>query len=397
MKIVQINAVPYGSTGKIMLGIHKELLNRGYDSYVIWGIGRKSNKNNNEFDINYKFDNFFHKIYSHFACKQGFASWYSTKKIISILEEIKPNIVHLHNLHNNFINIDLLFNYLKSNHIKIFWTFHDCWAFTGKCVHFELAECYKWKTECHNCPILKDSPKSYIDRTNWCFNKKRELLSNLDLTIISPSDWLACYVKDSFLKKYPIKVINNGINTDIFRHRDSKFKNKYNILSKKIILGVASPWSKRKGLDDFIKLSKVLDNDFVIVLVGLNKKQMITLPKNIIGIQRTNNQIELAEIYSASDIFFNPTYEDNYPTVNLEAIACGTPVLTYNTGGCAEFKKFIDKNCEQYVIDKYSVNLDIYNVKERIKKIINSSSFKLINSKSLSENNMVDEYIKLYE
>ena len=397
MKIVQINAVPYGSTGKIMLGIHNELLNRGYESYVIWGIGRKSNKNNNEFDINCKFDNFFHKIYSHFACKQGFASWYSTKKIISILEEIKPNIVHLHNLHNNFINIELLFNYLKTNKIKIFWTFHDCWAFTGKCVYFDFINCNKWKTECKNCPNLIESPTAFIDRTNWLFNKKKNLFSNLDLTIITPSDWLASLVKESFLKDYPIKVINNGINLDIFRYRNSNFKEKYNILNKKIILGVASPWSKRKGLADFIKLSSILDEDFVIVLVGLNDKQMKNLPNNIIGIKRTNNQIELAEIYSAADLLFNPTYEDNYPTVNLEAISCGTPVLTYNTGGSPEFIKFVDNNFGQYVLDKNIVTEDFSVVKNRIYEIVNSKSFNLITRKLLSEKNMVVQYLKLYK
>lgn len=397
LKIVQINAVPNGSTGKIMLSIHKELMNKGFDSYVIWGSGRKSNINNNEFDINDKYDEFFHKIYSHLLCKQGFASWNSTKKVISILENIKPDIVHLHNLHNNFINLELLFNYLKTNKIKIFWTFHDCWAFTGKCVYFDFVNCNKWKTECKNCPNLIESPTAFIDRTNWLFNKKKNLFSNLDLTIITPSDWLANFVKESFLKDYPIKVINNGINLDIFRYRNSNFKEKYNILNKKIILGVASPWSKRKGLEDFIKLSTILDKDFVIVLVGLNDKQIKNLPNNIIGIKRTNNQIELAEIYSASDVLFNPTYEDNYPTVNLEAISCGTPVLTYNTGGSTEFTKFIEHNKKLYIVDKKSVNLDFNIVNERIKKIISYNSFKLKNNKLLSEEYMVNNYINIYK
>ena len=342
MKIVQINGTQNGSTGKIMLGIHSELLKQKYDSYVIWANGNSSN-DNRKIKIDDKIGVFNHKLYSHFLCKQGFASWSATRKIISILDEIGPDIVHLHNLHDNFINIEILFNYLKKNRIKTFWTFHDCWAFTGKCVYFDLVQCLKWKTECNNCPLLKDSPTAYIDKSNWCFKKKKELLSNMDLTIIAPSEWLSNYVKYSFLNKYPIKVINNGININIFKKTNSNIRERYSIEDKKIILGVASPWSERKGLDDFIRLSKVLDDSYRIFLVGLNQKQIDMLPNNVIGIKRTENQQELASIYSTADLLFNPTYEDNYPTVNLEAIACGTPVLTYDTGGSKEFIRFIIK------------------------------------------------------
>ena len=335
-----------------MMGIHNELTKKGYNSYIVWGNGDSSN-NEKEIFIGEQFGIFIHKAYSHLLCEQGFASWHATKKLIKKLKEIRPDIIHLHNLHGNFINIELLFNYLKENKIKTFWTFHDCWAFTGKCVYFSMLDCKKWKTQCNNCPLLKDSPKAYIDNSKKCFNKKKEIFSNMDLTIITPSEWLSELVKESFLKNYPVKVINNGIDIEVFRKRDSNFRKKYNLENKKIILGVASPWSKRKGLDDFVKLSKILNDEYKIVLIGVSDKQINQLPNNIIGIKRTENQTELAEIYSTSDILFNPTYEDNYPTVNLEAIACGTPVLTYDTGGSPEFTKFIhNKKGIRFVIEK---------------------------------------------
>ena len=397
MKIVQINAYSNGSTGKIMLSIHKELLKKRYESYVIWSIGREGN-NSNEFKIYDKIGEVYHKFYSRLSGKQGFASWKNTKRIIEKLDIIKPDIIHLHNLHNNNINIEILFNYIKQNNIKVYWTFHDCWAFTGKCVHFERAKCFKWKHKCYNCPMLNDRPIAYIDRSNWLFNKKKELLSGIDLTVITPSEWLANYVKMSFLKDCPVVVINNGINTDLFRKTKSQFRKKYNLYNKKIILGVASTWSKRKGLADFIELSKVLDDSYVIVLVGLNKKQIDMLPQTIIGISRTENQEELAGIYSESDLLVNTTYEDTYPTVNLESISCGTPVLTYDTGGSPEFVKYIDNKKQiEYVIKKEMVNEDIHILKEYIDNIIkNKEDFKLKNREELSEAKMVDKYIKAY-
>lgn len=397
MKVVQINACSNGSTGKIMFSIHKELLARNYDSYVVWGNGMNSN-DSKEIYMGNKLEIFIHKVYSHIFCKQGFASLHATKKLLKKLDEIKPDIVHLHNLHGNYINIELLFKYLKENSIKTIWTFHDTWAFTGKCVYFSIANCYKWKDECKKCPIIHDSPKSYIDKSNWCFKKKKELFSNLNLTIVSPSNWLASLAKMSFMKDYPVEVINNGVNTDIFKNRKSEFRKEYNIEDKKIILGVASPWSRRKGLNDFIKLSKVLDNNYIIVLIGVNDKQIQQLPHNIIGIKRTENQIKLAEIYSTSDILFNPTYEDTYPTVNIEAIACNTPVLTYDTGGSSEFIKFLKNNENNYILEKDKVNKNFNIVKKYIDNIINDTeTFKVIDRNALNVATMVDKYIRLYE
>lgn len=398
MKIVQINTCNYGSTGKIMFGIHDKLQKKGYSSYVVWGRGRNSN-DDFEFCMYNKFGVFFHKVYSRLIGKQGFASKHATRNLIKELSNIRPDIIHIHNLHGNYINIEILFNYIKKNNIKVIWTLHDCWSFTGKCVHFAYVQCDKWQTGCYNCPLLNTYPVSYLDNSKWNYKKKKSLFTGLNITLVTPSQWLATLVKKSFLKEYEIKVINNGIDLNVFKPQETNFRLKYNIVDKLLILGVASSWGKSKGLNDFIRLSKLLDKDkYLIVLVGVNQKQINILPDNIISISRTENQKELAEIYNAADIFFNPTYEDTYPTVNLEAIACNTPVITYDTGGSPEFIHYLKKNKINYIIEKAKVKDDILIVKKYIDNVVkNKDLFKVINRELLSENTMVENYIKLYK
>lgn len=394
MRIVQINSFSNGSTGKIMMSIHKSLINKGYDSYIIWGRGRKSN-NYREIYLNDKIGVCFHVLYSRLTGKMGFASKYSTKKLIKILNKLKPDIVHLHNIHGYYINIEMLFNYLKNNNIKVVWTLHDCWAFTGHCPYFSFKDCQKWKNGCFNCPLLQEYPKTIKDNSKWNYIKKKELFTGFsDLMIVTPSKWLSTLIEYSFLKEYPLRVINNGIDTKIFKPISTDFRKKHNLENKRIILGVASVWDSRKGLNDFIKLSKVIDDNYVIVLVGLNRKQIKCLPNNIIGITRTENQLELAGIYSTSDILFNPTYEDNYPTVNIESLACGTPVLTYDTGGSPEFTDFFIDSMN-YVIKKEDANNNILFVKKRIDNIL-EQCFINVNSSNFSEENMVARYVDIY-
>ena len=333
MKIVQINSVPNASTGRIMMGIHEKLIKQNYESYVVWGRGRVS-ENENEIYMNDKIGTIFHVLYTRLTGKTGFASKKATKKLISRLERIKPSIIHLHNIHGYYINIDLLFEYLRKENIPVVWTFHDCWAFTGQCPHFLIKKCNKWQTECCNCPMINEYPKTIHDNSKWNYSMKKAIFTSLkNMTIVTPSKWLAGLVDKSFFKNYKIEIINNGIDTTEFKHISSNVKERLNINDKKIILGVANKWDARKGLNDFIDLSKILSKDYVIVLVGLNEKQIKSLPDNVIGIKRTNNPKELVELYSSADVFFNPTYEDTFPTVNMEALACGTNVITYNTGG----------------------------------------------------------------
>jgi putative colanic acid biosynthesis glycosyltransferase len=337
MKILQINTVcGIGSTGRIVVGIADVCKKNGVENYVAYGYGKTSFPYS--YHIGTDFDYYTHNIFSRLFCQQGNYSFKATKRFLSWVEEIQPDIIHLHNLHGNFINIDLLFNYIKQSQLPCVWTLHDCWSFTGKCTHFDYVSCNKWREGCYSCPQLKNYPQSlFIDNSKKEYQKKKKLFGSVDnLTIITPSKWLFSLVKESFLAKYRVIVINNGVDLNIFKPTKSDWIHKHNLENKFIILGVASGWEARKGLKYFLRLAESFDDNQQIVLVGLTEKQKKSLPSNIIGITRTNNIKELAEIYSAADVFVNPTLEDNFPTTNIESLACGTPVITFNTGGSGE-------------------------------------------------------------
>lgn len=337
--ILQINTVVNsGSTGRIAEEIGQLVSSNGWTSYIAYGRNDRPSKSKllkigNDFDIK------LHGLITRLFDKHGFGSKESTRKLIEQIKEIKPDIIHLHNIHGYYINIEILFNFLASTSIPIIWTLHDCWSFTGHCTHFELIGCNKWKTGCYSCPQKTEYPTSYLlDNSKKNYSSKYKLFTSVkNLTIVPVSNWLSNLVKESFLKNYPQHLIYNGVNLGIFTPQKNKYiKKKLGIENRFMLLGVASGWSSRKGFDDFISLSNLINPDCVIVLVGLNEKQLNKLPSNIIGISRTEDIQELAEIYSAADLFLNLTYEDNFPTTNLEALACGTPVLTYNTGGSIE-------------------------------------------------------------
>lgn len=331
-----------------------------------------------------------------FTGVEGVFSCLSTYRLINKLKKIKPDIIHLHILHGYYLNWVMLFKYIKKHNIRVIWTLHDCWSFTGRCPHFQLTGCDKWKTGCYDCIYARDSyPASILfDRSqkNW-IKKKKSFTGVKDLTIVTPSKWLADLVKQSYLKDYPVRVINNGINLDIFKPTESDFKTKYNIEGKYIILGVANAWGVRKGLDVFIELSKRLDERFQIVLVGTNANVDEQLPDNIISIHRTHNQTELAEIYTAADLFVNPTREEVFGLVNVEALACGTPVVTFNTGGSPEC---IDDTCGVVV----SKN-DIESLYSQIIRIYNKAPFDSMRcikrAESFDMNGRYEEYIELYK
>lgn len=267
----------------------------------------------------------------------GFGSKIATTKFIKWVKEYNPDVIHLHNIHGYYINVEVLFNYLKTCRKKIIWTLHDCWSFTGHTAYCDVIGCDRWINGCYACPLKKEYPKSLIDRSfrNWKIKKK--LFTGIDnLTIVTPSDWLKSLVEKSFLHDYPMKVINNGIDTNLFTPVKSSFKRKYKIEDKIMVLGVATAWDENKGYSDFIKVAKLLGNKYQVVLVGLTEEQKEKLPDNVIGITRTNSIKELVEIYSAADYTLNLSKTENYPTVNLESICCGTPVITYDIGGSKE-------------------------------------------------------------
>ena len=350
MNVLFINSVcGTGSTGKITGELAENYAREGHHVKIAYGRSDYVPERFKKFavKIGSKSDLYFHALLTRLTDRHGFYSTRATKNFLKWADNFNPNILWLHNIHGYYINIELLFNWIKSReNLKVFWTLHDCWSFTGHCAYFTMINCDKWMTHCENCPQKNSYPSSFADSSYKNFADKKKLFTGVkDLTIITPSKWLAGLVKKSFLHDYPVEVRYNTIDTNIFRPTPGNFREKYNLQDKKIILGVASIWEKRKGLDDFIKLAEILDpSKFVIVLVGLKPSQIKNLPANIIAIQRTNNQIELANIYTESDIFFNPSREENYPTVNLEAESCGTPVITYDAGGSPETIKRKDSH-----------------------------------------------------
>lgn len=340
-KLVQINTVCNTSTGKIMGDIQREAMKQGYDTISF--IGRRKPFADIPCE---RFGNpisfWIHVAITTAFDRQGYGSYFTTKKLIRRLREEKPDIIHLHNLHGYYLYLPLLFRYLKEEFQgQLFWTFHDCWPFTGHCAYFTAAGCNKWKNECNHCPNKMVYPISLImDSSKRNFGDKQELFRGLkNLTIITPSQWLKELVEKSFLGEYLVKVVNNGIDLQRFSYRKPTrvLLDKYAILkNKKILLGVANIWDKRKGLDDFLDLAKVLTKEYKIVLVGLSKRQINSLPHNIVGIQRTEDVEELAMLYSAAHIFINPSLEETFSLVTVEAMACGTPVIVLDTSAVKE-------------------------------------------------------------
>lgn len=334
MKVVQLNVTcGAGSTGKICLAVSEILNEREIENYILYS------ELSSDYDKAIKYTDELHvklqALKSKVLGNYGFNSKKITRELIGHLDKINPDVVHLHNLHGHNCNLEILFNYFKDKKIKLYWTFHDCWAFTGYCPHFDMVGCDKWQTKCESCP-QKGSFSFFFDKSDILFEKKEELFSELDLTIITPSQWLADKVKQSFLKEYEVKVINNGIDLDTFKPRQSDFRQRYNLQDKFLILGVAFNWDNRKGLDVFDHLSRTLPKECQIVLVGADAKVKQLLEDRVIAIDRTADQRELSEIYTAADVFLNATREDTFPTVNIESLACGTPVITFDTGGSSE-------------------------------------------------------------
>ncbi len=427
MRYVSINSVPNLSTGTVMLQVTEEHRALGDECWCMWGRGRAA-ENDYEFNFGNRVEFYLDALQTRFDGKAGFHSKLATRRLLKKLEEIKPDVVHLHNVHGYYVNVRMLFDWLAIHEgVRVKWTLHDCWAFTGHCVHFTYAQCTQWRKDCaqsEGCPQLHRYPRT-ISRQScaWNFEQKKACFTQLPagrLTIVTPCNWLKGLVEESFLSKYPTEVRYNTIDVDVFRPTASDFRERFGIGKRYMVLGVASAWSDRKGLGDYVSLAHELDSkDFAIVLVGLTPKQTrdiakrLTIPPKARGVAwitnadsiieaivhgapykaskqnllsdcyaghatvsegslaestptkgyfstradvsslrasivnlpggglvalllRTDSAQQLAALYTAADVFFNPTHEDTYPTVNLEAEACGLRVVTYDTGGCRE-------------------------------------------------------------
>lgn len=391
MKIVQINATSgKGSTGKIVLAVSKLLDEKAIENHIFFSLGESDHPNSMRYTTPGSIK--IHTLISRILGNYGFENKRDTKKLLSHIKAIQPDVIHIHNVHSHDCNLKMLFDYIRENGIKTYWTFHDCWAFTGYCPYFDMVDCDQWKTECWKCPQRKQY-SLFLDRSKENFYKKKELFRDVDLTIVTPSRWLGDLVKESFLRDYPVKVINNGIDLNVFKPVENHFKEKYGCENKFILLGVSFGWEERKGLDVFLNLAKRLDEKYQIVLVGTNEAVDKILPNNIISVHKTNNQTELAEIYTAADLFVNPTREENYPTVNMEALACGTPVLTFQTGGSGEI---IDESCGNSVPKN-----DIDGLRREIVRICENKPYSreacLAKAKKFDEKERFREYLALYE
>lgn len=397
MNLVCVNSCNFGSTGKIMCDIAQTAKTHNYNAVMSYPKSRGNAKNskNDDLFIGDRFTRNFHLISAELCGLEGCFSYSKTKNFLKKVSEYSPDIIHLHNIHGSYINIPLLFNFIKEHSISVVWTLHDCWSFTGHCPHFDMAGCDKWKSGCGNCPLYREYPKSLFDNSKYMFNLKKKWFSGVEnMTLVTPSQWLAGLVGQSFLQGYPVKVINNGIDLEVFRLSPSDFRQKYGVGDKHIVLGVAFDWGKRKGLDVFVELSKRLDGaKYQIVLVGTNDTIDRQLPDGIISIHRTHDQNELAEIYTAADVFANPTREENFPTVNMESIACGTPVVTFKTGGSPEM---LDSTCGSVVAKD-----DVDAMEREIVRICETKPYSaeacMRRAKLFDKNDRFQEYIDLYE
>lgn len=391
--LLQINITAnWGSTGKIAEQIGLCAMKHEWESYIAYGRWCNPSKSH-LIKVGNKLDMYMHYGEQRIRDNEGLCSRRATKRLIKRICEINPDVVQLHNIHDHYLNYRLLFEYLNRTDIKVVWTLHDCWAFTGLCFHFVTKNCDKWKNGCFECPLKNEYPKTFLDRSKKHWLLKKELFAGCkNLTIVPVSDWLANFVKESFLKEKRIHVIKNGVDLNIFKPTTSLYLSEPNRKFK--ILAVSSVWYPDKGELDIYKLREMLSEDqFEITIVGLSAEQHKELPKGIIGIQRTQNLQELVQLYSNADVLINPTYADTFPTVNLEALACGTPVITYRTGGSPEA---IDEKTG-VVVEQGDVNGLVNAIRMMKDRPLSSSDCRRRAEECFDKDKCFEKYVELYK
>ena len=394
MKVLQINSVcGIGSTGKICSNIAEILENRGHECLIAFGRkGAPEECGKYALRIGSKLGVYASAAAARLFDRAGFSNKRATKKLIKQIKAYSPDIIHLHNLHGYYINIEILFDYLKDAHIPVVLTLHDCWSFTGHCAHFDFAGCSRWQNGCFDCPQKEAYPRSILlDNSKSNYRRKKELFTSVeDMTIVGVSNWVSDLARKSFLQKYPIKTIHNGIDLSLFKPTESDFRERYGLQGKTIILGVAQNWMEYKGVDDFVKLAGLADENYKIVVVGATDKMRSFLPENILAIDRIESVDKLCEIYSAADVFLNTTLNETFGLANVEALACGTPVVTYRTGGCPEI---VDETCG-IVAEKRTPESAL----EAIKRVGSISAEACIKrARDFDMNDKFSQYVELYE
>lgn len=398
MKVLQIDvAVNVGSTGRIAEQIGHKILQNNGESIIAFGRQEAASKSK-KIRIGNKFEQAQHLLLTRIFDKHGFGSVKGTKTFIEEVKVLDPDIIHLHNIHGYFINMEILFDYLVKSKKPVIWTLHDCWAYTGHCCYYTRFDCEKWKTQCYKCPLTSYYPQSLVyDNSKENYIIKKELFNSLDdLTLVPVSDWLANELSHSFLKSQKIHPIHNGVDINKFQYTDpSSLIEKHQLYGKKVILGVASPWSDLKGLKDFVALSSIIDEDHQIILIGLSEKQIKGLPKNIIGITRLNDPKDLAKYFSLADVFVNPSQAESFGLVTIEAMACGTPVVGYDVTATPE----LIRPGTGYVVEKSN----IVELHKKVIKILhnNKETYNVICRQNVVEyyniDKQYDKYISLYK
>lgn len=333
--LIDVNC-KYSSTGKIVYSLFEQLKQNGHDAAVCYGRGEEL-KETGIYKFGLDWETNLHAALARITGLNGYFSLFSSKRLISFIKFFKPDVIHIHELHAYFVNFKPVIEYIKKKKIKVIWTFHCEYMYTGKCGH--AYECEKWKVQCGDCPAVRDYPKSlFFDFTKKMFRDKKNVLKDLDFTIVTPSQWLANRVKMSFLKNKKIEVIHNGIDTEtlFFPYENNLLKQKWNLENRKIVLSIAPDiMSESKGGNMVVELSKIIDDDnIVFVLIGANKAKRIDT--NVLILPKTKNQKELAQWYSIADIFLICSKRETFPTTCLEALACGTPVVGFDAGGTKE-------------------------------------------------------------
>ena len=340
MKLLQINScLGVQSTGRISEGIGDVARTKGWNTYIAHGARYVGTTKMQSYQIGSKCSEYLHYVKSLLLDSHGLGSRLATRRLVNQIKEIKPDIIHLHNIHGYYLNYEILFEYLAQSGIPVVWTLHDCWSFTGHCAHFVSVNCMKWKKQCFQCPLTQRYPKALVDNSIRNFKLKKSLIDKLQgqLTIVPVSAWLATQTEQSFFSHQRIEYIYNGIDVSSFSPQNThNVISKYRLEGKTVLLGAATAWSEAKGFSDYIALRQKLSSNYVIIMVGLSEDKIEELPDGIIGIKRTQSVQELAELYSTADIVLSLSRAETFGLTVVEGMACGTPAIVYNNTAAPE-------------------------------------------------------------
>lgn len=393
MRVYQVNVVcGYGSTGRIAADLAYTIKEYGGDSRIAYGRG-DAPQDLDTIKISSKFDFYTHALMTRITDKHGLYSKGATKCLINDIRKYNPDIIHLHNIHGYYVNYEMLFRFLKKYNRPIVWTLHDCWTYTGHCAYFDFVGCDKWQNQCYKCPQKKKYPISVLrDNSKENFlRKKNAFVSVSNITFVTVSNWLKNTTYKSFFEKYRILKISNGINLNVMKPTDSDLIKEYNLENKKILLGVATVWDKRKGLDTFYNLAIKLPDNYKIVLIGLSKKQIAKKPKSILAIERIKDPSEMAKWYTVADIFVNTSVEETMGLTTVEAMACGTPVIVMNTTASPEL---VGEGCGT-IVDAGNID-ELVSAVVNLEKNIQISKCCMKNAKNYEKDKQYKKYIELY-